>query len=92
MKRDLVIRDVDEALLHALRKRASRNGRTIEEEARIILSANASEGEHSETQGLASRIRKRFTVTGGISGLAPKERTELPRYAEFGSTTEEDGA
>lgn len=63
MKRDLVIRDVDEAVLRGLRKRASRNGRTIEEEARSILSASTSDGKRSESQGLASRIQRRLAAT-----------------------------
>jgi plasmid stability protein len=92
MKRDLVIRDVDEAVLHALQKRASRNGRTIEEEARILLSASTFNGEGSESPGMARRIHKRFSETGGVSGLATSKRTELPRYADFGPTTEEDDA
>lgn len=92
MKRDLVIRDVDEALLHALRVRASRNGRTIEEEARMILRASTSQGVGSESPGLARRIQKRFSETGGVAGPTENKRIESPRYADFGSTTEEDDA
>ena len=88
MKRDLIIREVDDAILGALGKLAAVNGRTIEDEARVILQSHLSGSCTDSSCGLGTRIHQRFVVAGGLVDCIPNIRTELPRLVEFGSTTE----
>jgi plasmid stability protein len=62
----LTIRNVDAAVKERLRVRAARHGRSMEAEARTILSeAVAAEREETEPN-LAEAIRRRFAPLGGV--------------------------
>lgn len=65
----LTIRDLDDSLKKALRLRAARNGRSMEEEARQVL-RRALTSERSAT-GLGSRIVGRFRSAGGVNLPGP---------------------
>ena len=75
----LTIRNVDAAVKERLRVRAARHGRSMEAEARTILSdAVAAEPDESEPN-LAEAIRRRFAPLGGVDlALPPREDVGEP--------------
>lgn len=64
-----VVRNVDEDVKVALRRRAARHGRSLEEEVREIL-RNALTSERSGVRSLGSRIAARFQDVGLTAPLA----------------------
>ena len=60
----ITVRNLDEGVKKRLRLRAADNGRSMEEEARIIL-REAVEPETGE-ENLAEAIRARFAPLGGV--------------------------
>lgn len=66
----LTIRDLDDSLKLALRLRAAKRNRSMEEEARQIL-RTALEEPIAATSDLASRIRSRFAGMGDVQLLIP---------------------
>jgi antitoxin FitA len=71
----LTIRNLDEGLKNTLRMSAAANKRSMEEEARQILSRFLLQ--KKSTSGIGSRIANRFAAAGGVE-LPPVPRT-LPR-------------
>lgn len=69
-KTTLTIRNVDVGLKQQLRKRAARNGRSMESELRHIIST-ALAGGHNRELNLADAIRRRFLPLGGVDDLMP---------------------
>ena len=65
----ITIRRLEDATKERLRIRASRHGRSMEEEAREILRAALS-GRRAPARNLAESIRRRLAAVGGV---------ELPR-------------
>ena len=59
----VLIRDLDDEIKRKLKKRAKLHGISMEAEARLILANVLKEKEHS-SQGLGSRIIKRFAQAG----------------------------
>jgi antitoxin FitA len=80
----LTIRNVDAAVKERLRVRAARHGRSMEAEARTILSeAMAADREEAEPN-LVEAIRRRFVPLGGVDlELPPAEFVDEP--PSFGS-------
>lgn len=76
----LTIRDFDDELKAALRVRAAEQGRSMEAEVREILRAALTRP--SSGQGMATRIRQRFSGAEDAE-IEPPARTERPRPAEF---------
>ncbi len=76
----LTIRGLDDGTRAQLRLRAARNGRSMEEEVRVILRASVSE--HQLPDGLGTRIHARFAALGGVE-LEPPARDDKPRAAVF---------
>ncbi len=70
----LTIRKIDEPTKGRLRLRAARHGRSMEEEARVILRSALSGGE-GEQINLAEAIRQRFAPLGGV------DLEDIPRDA-----------
>jgi plasmid stability protein len=70
----LTIRNVDAAVKERLRVRAARHGRSMEAEARMIISEAVS-GEPGQAEpNLAEAIRRRFAPLGGVDlELLPAE-------------------
>ena len=68
----ILIRRVEDTVKNRLKTRASRNGRSMEEEARAILKAALST-EKSSSLDLGKRIHSRFAALGGV------ELPEIPR-------------
>ena len=62
----LFVRQLDGFVKEALRRRARRHGRSMEEEARLILAQAVTSDEHSsaDTAGLGSRMAALFANAG----------------------------
>ena len=76
----ITIRNLDDDVKTRLRIRAAENGRSMEEEARVIL--RDAVGSKPGTHNLASLIRARFGPLGGVElELPPREPArEPPRF------------
>ena len=76
----ITIRNLDDEVKTRLRVRAAGNGRSMEEEARLIL--REAVGRKPGSQNLASIIRARFAPLGGVElELPPREPArEPPRF------------
>ncbi|MDE0256678.1 MAG: plasmid stabilization protein [Rhodospirillaceae bacterium] len=76
----ITIRNLDDGVKTRLRVRAAGNGRSMEEEARLILGEAV--GRRPGSQNLARRIRARFGPLGGVDlELPPREPArEPPRF------------
>lgn len=66
----LTIRELDDQVKSALRVRAARNGRSMEEEARQILRDAVSRSE--DTGDLAAAVQRRFARHGGVDLELPE--------------------
>ncbi|MEV4703273.1 FitA-like ribbon-helix-helix domain-containing protein [Actinoplanes sp. NPDC049316] len=77
----LSIRDLDDSVREKLRLRAARNGRSMEAEIRLILTAAATEEERPRND-LFTALTERFTQLGG-GELDLPARTAPPRAADF---------
>ena len=77
----ITIRNLDDEVKTRLRVRASVNGRSMEEEARLIL-AEAVDGETSLGEKLGTAIHELFKPFGGVElELPPREpMREPPRF------------
>lgn len=77
----ITIRNLDDDVKSRLRKRAAGNGRSMEEEARLIL-AHAVEREVVPARGLGTAIHELFKPFGGVDlELPPREpMREPPRF------------
>ena len=76
------IRDLDDRVRERLRVRAAANGRSMEAEARAILTEAVSEP--GESQGLLAGLLGRMRTVGGVELELP-ERATAARGADLGS-------
>lgn len=76
----LTVRNLDEEALEALRALSAAQGRSMEAQARLILTAAVRPRDTQSAQGLGSRIRARFE---GLDAPVAVRGDELPRAAEF---------
>lgn len=76
----LSIRNLDETVKQRLLLRAARHGRSMEAEARAILTEAVSEP--ADSAGLFTALLDRFSVLGGVNLELPK-RDDPPRAADF---------
>ncbi len=73
----ITIRKLDDEVKTRLRVRAAANGRSMEEEARVIL--REAVGEEPEPRNLAAFIRECFAPYGGVElELPPREPAREP--------------
>jgi plasmid stability protein len=77
----LSIRDLDDSVKEKLRLRAARNGRSLEAEIRLILTAATEED--GPRNDLFSALAERFAQLGGVDLDVPARITP-PRAADFG--------
>lgn len=77
-----IVRHLEDDVKARLKRRAERNGRSMEEEVRQIL-RNAVRGENRPAARLGSRIAARFRKIGLKSDL-PELRGEPVRQVDFG--------
>ncbi|HEX3488109.1 MAG TPA: toxin-antitoxin system [Streptosporangiaceae bacterium] len=76
----LSIRNLDESVKRRLQSRAARHGRSMEAEAREILTEAVREP--ADSAGLFTAILDRFAVLGGVDLELPA-RDEAARAADF---------
>ncbi len=76
----LSIRNLDESVKRRLQSRAARHGRSMEAEAREILTEAVREP--ADSAGLFTAILDRFAVLGGVDLELPA-RDEPARAADF---------
>lgn len=75
----ITIRHLDDEVKTRLRIRAAANGRSMEEEVRIIL--REAVGRKAEPENLASFIRECFEPFGGVDlDLPPREPAREPPH------------
>ena len=75
----LTVRNVDAEVKERLRVRAARRGRSMEAEARLILSEAVAGDRDRPEPNLAEAIRRRFAPLGGIDlELPPGEFVDAP--------------
>jgi plasmid stability protein len=75
----LTIRNVDAVVKERLRLRAARHGRSMEAEARTILSEAVAADRDRPEPNLAEAIRRRFAPLGGVDlKLPPREFVDEP--------------
>jgi plasmid stability protein len=79
----MTIRNLDDALKRRLRIRAATHGRSMEDEARVIL-RDALNREAGAPANLAAAIRARFAPLGGVV-LPPEPRGPMREPPDFGS-------
>ncbi|MCY4151764.1 MAG: plasmid stabilization protein [Aestuariivita sp.] len=68
----ITIRNLDDGIKARLRTRASGNGRSMEEEARLIL--RDAVGQEAEPENLTAFIRECFAPCGGVVLEVPPRR------------------
>lgn len=76
----LSIRNLDESVKRRLQSRAARHGRSMEAEARAILTEAVREP--ADSAGLFTALLDRFATLGGVDLDLPG-RTEPARAADF---------
>lgn len=76
----LSIRNLDETVKQRLLRRAARHGRSMEAEARAILTEAVSEP--ADSAGLFTALLDRFGSLGGVDLELPN-REDPPRAADF---------
>ena len=76
----ITIRNLDDEVKHRLRVRAAGNGRSMEEEARLIL--REAVGDDPDPQDLTSIIRSYFGPSSGVDLELPSREParEPPRF------------
>ena len=75
----LTIRNVDAGVKERLRVRAARHARSMEAEARSILSEAVAADRDQPEPNLAEAIRRRFAPLGGVDlELPPAEFVDTP--------------
>jgi antitoxin FitA len=78
----ITVRGLDDGVKKALEQRAKDHGRSMEAEARAVLTAAAEASSSDSQYGLGSQIHALFADIGGFE-FEPLPRTELPRAANF---------
>jgi antitoxin FitA len=79
----MLIRNIDEDLKRRLRVRAAENGRSMEEEARLILRSELEEPKHSQRRNLAAIAREIFGEGGVEIDIPPRMWVrEPPDFSE----------
>ncbi|WP_030439228.1 FitA-like ribbon-helix-helix domain-containing protein [Actinoplanes subtropicus] len=76
----LSIRDLDDSVREKLRRRAARNGRSMEAEIRAILTDAVTDD--APRSDLFSALTERFARLGGVD-LEPPARHTPPRAADL---------
>ncbi|MFV2059019.1 MAG: plasmid stabilization protein [Thiohalomonadales bacterium] len=76
----ITIQNIDPSLEQSLSQSAARHGRSIEEEARLLLQKSLMQEKSS--CGLGSRISQRFNTVGGVD--LPNVSHLMPRIKSSG--------
>ena len=79
------IRNLDEKVKRKLQVRAALNGRSMEAEAREMLSDLVASSPPAPGQGLGTAIHKRFAALGGVELVIPPRQFSsrpVPKFDE----------
>ena len=79
----LIVRNIEEDVKTRLRQRASRHGRSVEEEVRDIL-RNATKGEGKRKGGIGSAMSRLFQEVGLRQDI-PELKGRFPQSTDFES-------
>ncbi len=79
----LIVRNLEEEVKHALRRRATQHGRSVEEEVRDIL-RNAVKFDGKPQAGLGSAFKRAFQGIG-LKNDIPELKGTSPKTANFAS-------
>lgn len=82
----VTISNLEEGMISRLRIRTAEHGRSMEEEARAILTRALDDKKKKPTVGLATAIRHRFAPVGYVD-LPQIERGPMRPPVEFDSST-----
>jgi plasmid stability protein len=75
----ITIRNLDEKVKRALQVRAALNGRSMEAEARAMISEPITSGLVISKKGLGTAIHRRFASLGGVDlQIPPREFSDRP--------------
>jgi plasmid stability protein len=81
----ITIRNLDEKVKRRLQVRAALNGRSMEAEARELLSGQLADGPTRPRVGLGTAIHRRFAALGGVELQIPPRQFStrpLPNFDE----------
>jgi plasmid stability protein len=78
----ITVRDLDDEVAAQLKVRAARHGRSMEAEARAILTDAVTAAEEDRRPNLAQAARERFAALKGVELEIPPRR-DLPRPAQL---------
>jgi antitoxin FitA len=81
----LTIRNLDEKIKRMLQVRAALNGRSMEAEAREMLSSQITSAPPAPREGLGTAIHKRFAALGGVDLAIPPRQFStrpIPKFDE----------
>jgi plasmid stability protein len=79
----IVVRNIEDSVKTRLKRRAARNGRSMEEEVRAILREAVKRDQSRREEGLGTRIANRFAGIGFEEGELPRVEGEWARPAKF---------
>jgi len=75
----ITIRNLDESVKRKLQVRAALNGRSMEAEAREVLSQLAAQEPALPRQGLGATLHRRFAALGGVElEIPPRQSSNRP--------------
>ena len=81
----ITIRNLDETVKRRLQIRAAINGRSMEAEARDLLSELVTTGRNPSGRGLGTAIHERFAALGGVDLVIPPRQFSsrpIPKFDE----------
>jgi plasmid stability protein len=81
----ITIRNLDEKVKRRLQVRAALNGRSMEAEARELISGQLPEWPATPREGLGTAIHRRFAALGGVELQIPPRQfstRQLPKFDE----------
>jgi plasmid stability protein len=80
----ITIRNLDEKVKRELQVRAALNGRSMEAEARELISGSIMQGVAESQEGLATAIRRRFAALGAELVIPPRQFSgrPIPKFDE----------
>ena len=79
----ITIRNLDDSVKRKLQVRAALNGRSMEAEARDVLSQLATNESDFPRQGLGTAIHRRFAALGGVELEIPPRQFSIRPIPKF---------
>jgi len=70
----LIVRNIEDSVKEALRKRAKEHGRSVEEEVREILRNATNQEERKPSEGLGTYMARMAAKYGGLPSPIPEMR------------------